>query len=85
MDPKDRRNLKNISLEHYRELESEMHTELMGICRRYVSQLGLVSLMGILDVVKQETQELEQHTKKSYELYDDNEKPKNKAKESSFF
>ena len=53
------------SLEEYRAAETELHTELMGITRRYISKLGIVSLMGILDIVKQETRELEKATRKN--------------------
>ncbi len=53
------------SLEEYRAAETELHTELMGITRRYISKLGVVSLMGILDIVKQETRELEKATRKN--------------------
>lgn len=53
------------SLEEYRVAETELHTELMGITRRYISKLGIVSLMGILDIVKQETRELEKATRKN--------------------
>ena len=53
------------SLEEYRAAETELHTELMGITRRYISKLGIVSLIGILDIVKQETRELEKATRKN--------------------
>jgi len=53
------------SLEEYRAAETELHTELMGITRRYISKLGIVSLTGILDIVKQEIRELEKATRKN--------------------
>jgi len=53
-----------ITLEKYRALELQMHRELMDICRRYITELGIVSIMGILDIVKQETVELERATNK---------------------
>ena len=31
----------------------------MKICRNYITELGIISIMGILDLVKQETIELE--------------------------
>ena len=54
------------TLEEYRTLENQLHHELMNTCRKYISGLGIVSIMGILDVVKQETIELERATKKSF-------------------
>jgi len=52
------------SLEEYREAETEFHTGLMNISRRYISKLSIVSMMGVLDVVKQEIREFEKATKK---------------------
>jgi len=53
-----------ITLEKYKALELQMHRELMGVCRKYISELGIVSIMGILDIVKQETVELERAANK---------------------
>jgi hypothetical protein len=53
----------DMSLEEYRTLEIQLHTELMKICRKYMNELGIVSIMGIIDIVKQETVELERATK----------------------
>jgi len=52
------------TLEEYRTLETELHRELMKICREYINNLGIVSIMGILDIVKQEAVELERATRK---------------------
>ncbi len=52
------------TLEEYRALETELHRELMKICREYINDLGIVSIMGILDIVKQEAIELEKATRK---------------------
>ena len=63
------------SMEEYRAAESEYHTELMGISRRYISKLGIVSLVGVLDIVKQEIMELEKATKKNLDQQDTKQKP----------
>ena len=52
------------TLEQHRVLEAELHRELMNICRKYVNDLGIISLMGMLDIVKQETIELEKAKRK---------------------
>jgi len=57
----------SIDINDYRALEIEFHTELMKICRRYINELGIVSIIGILDIVKQETIELEGATRKNIE------------------
>ena len=54
------------SLEDYRQLEVQLHLELMNTCRKYISKLGIVSIMGILDIIKQEAIELERATKKTF-------------------
>lgn len=55
----------NMTLSKYRQLEMQLHIELMNTCRKYMSQLGILSIMGILDVVKQESIELEGATRKN--------------------
>ncbi len=42
------------SLEEHKSLEVGLHRELMSICRRYVNDIGIISVVGILDLVKQE-------------------------------
>jgi len=56
--------LEGITLEEYRALEVELHRDLMKVCRKYINELGIVSIMGILDIVKQESVELEKATSK---------------------
>jgi len=51
------------TLDEYRQLEVKLHLELTNTCRKYISHLGIVSIMGILDIVKQETVELERATR----------------------
>ena len=60
------------TLEQYAALEVGLHRDLMKICRSYMNELSIVSIMGILDIVKQETVELYRATKKNI----DHEKPK---------
>ena len=54
----------DITLKDYRALEIELHRDLMKACRKYITELGIVSIMGILDIVKQEAMELEKATNK---------------------
>lgn len=53
------------ALEEYKALEVELHRDLMKVCRRYINEIGIVSIMGILDIVKQEAIELERATRKN--------------------
>jgi len=64
----------NKSLREYRALEATLHRDLMSCSRRYLNELGIVSIVGIMDIVKQEIIELERATKRSVDtLQDDNE------------
>lgn len=56
--------IKSRTLEEYRQLEIQLHLELMNTCKKYISQLGIISMMGILDTVKQEVIELDRATRK---------------------
>ena len=52
-------------LNDYKAVEIAFHRDLMDISRKYMSQLNLVSLIGTLETVKQETIELIKATNKS--------------------
>jgi len=56
----------NKSLDEYRKYEVQLHLELTNACRKYMAKLGIVSVIGILDIVKQESIELERATKKTF-------------------
>jgi len=51
------------TLNEYRNLETMLHRELLNSCRKYMNHLGIVSIVGIIDIVKQEAIELEKATK----------------------
>ena len=57
----------NVSgtLKDYKTYEIQLHRELINSCRKYSNSLSIVSILGILDIVKQETIELEHATKKT--------------------
>ena len=38
--------INTTTLDEYRQLEMQLHLELMNACRKYISQLGIVSIMG---------------------------------------
>lgn len=72
------------TIEDYRAAEAEYHTELMSVTRRYSSRLGIVSLMGVIDIVKQEVIELEKATQKNLDQHDTKQK-KVDFQESDYF
>jgi len=53
----------NDTLKNYKTYEIQLHRELINSCRKYTNTLSIVSILGILDIVKQETIELEHATK----------------------
>lgn len=50
---------KDLPLEEYKNSEIHLYGELVKICRRYSGVLDIISLLGILEMVKQEIKELE--------------------------
>ena len=73
------------SIEDYRNAETELHTELMAISRKYITKLGIVSLMGVLDIVKQEVRELERATRKNFDDKEETKQKKVVIKGSDYF
>ena len=43
----------NLDLKEYKSKETRLYGELMKICRSYSDELNLISVLGILDIVKQ--------------------------------
>ena len=53
------------TLENYRAMESSLHRDLMQCSRKYLNHLGIISIVGIIDIVKSEIIELEKATSKN--------------------
>lgn len=49
----------DMTLEDYRAVQVRFHMDLMKVCRRYINELDIVSILGIIDIVKRETIDLE--------------------------
>ena len=69
------------TLEEYKATEFEFHSDLMNVCRKYIHQIGIASIIGIIDIVKNETIDLESVTRPVVE----HEKQKTEAADNSFF
>jgi hypothetical protein len=54
------------SHKNYKDYEVQLHRELTNSCRKYSNTLSIVSILGILEIVKQETIEFEQATKNTF-------------------
>ena len=55
-------------LDEYRQHEKNLRLELMNVCRKYMQKISIVSIMGVIDLVKQDTLELEKVTKTDVEI-----------------
>ena len=53
----------NLDLKEYKSKETRLYGELMKICRSYSDELNLISVLGILDIVKQEIKDLDKTDK----------------------
>jgi len=53
------------SYERLKALETSFHRDLMNNCRKYLNHIGIISVLGIIDLVKQEVVELEHATKRN--------------------
>jgi len=57
--------MESMDISGYKEMEVGFHRDLMNVCRRYISHLNLVSVVGTIETVKQEVVELIRATSKS--------------------
>lgn len=53
------------TLEEYQRAEAMFHTEIMNVCRKYVTKLNLVSMLGIVEIATDEIRELDKATKRN--------------------
>ncbi len=51
----------------YKAMETRLYGELIKSCRRYHKQLSIISIVGILDLVKQEIMDLDKTDFKVHE------------------
>ena len=48
-----------MTVKEYKTLETRLYGELMKTCRRYSNELHLISILGILEIVKDEIRDLD--------------------------
>ena len=46
-------------IKRYRQMEARLYGDLMKVCRRYGSELNIISVLGIIEIVKSELKELD--------------------------
>lgn len=64
MNDKGTQGQEDLPLEEYKTLETRLYGELMRSCQRYFTKLRIISILGILDFVKQEVWNLERENMK---------------------
>lgn len=65
MDEREELNQNDMSDDEYSVLESRLYGELMRSCQKYMSKIRIISILGVLDFVRQDVINLE---KKNREL-----------------
>lgn len=51
-----------LQLDEYRAMETKLYGELAKSCQSYSTKLSIISVVGILDIVKQEVKDLDKET-----------------------
>jgi len=51
--------VEKLQLDEYKSMETRLYGELIKSCRRYSNKLSIISIVGILDLVKQELMDLD--------------------------
>ena len=67
MNGKETQDFEDLPVEEYEDyktLETRLYGELIRSCQRYGTKLRLISILGILDYVKQEIMDLEKENMK---------------------
>ena len=59
MDEGGEQTFDTMSEDEYRTLETRLYGEILKSCRRYSHQLNMISILGILEMVKYEMKDLE--------------------------
>lgn len=64
MNEKRIQGFEDLPEEEYKTLETRLYGELMRSCQRYSTKLRIISILGILDFVKQEIMDFEKENMK---------------------
>ena len=51
--------VEKMQLDEYKSMETRLYGELVKSCQSYSTKLSIISIVGILDLVKQEIKDLE--------------------------
>ena len=59
MEREETQVVEKLQLDEYKSMETRLYGELIKSCRRYSNKLSIISIVGILDLVKQELMDLD--------------------------
>ena len=59
MEKEETQVVEKLQLDEYKSMETRLYGELIKSCRRYSNKLSIISIVGILDLVKQELMDLD--------------------------
>ena len=59
MELEESRVVEKLQLDEYKSMETKLYWELVKSCQSYSVELSIISIIGILDLVKQEIKDLD--------------------------
>ncbi len=62
MEKEEAPEVEKMQLHEYKSMETKLYGELVKSCQSYGTKLSIISVVGILDIVKQEIKDLDKET-----------------------
>jgi len=59
MEQEESQAVEKLQLDEYKSMETKLYGELVKSCQSYSAELSIISIIGILDLVKQEIKDLD--------------------------
>jgi len=59
MEKEETHVVEKLQLDEYKSMETKLYGELVKSCQSYSTKLSIISIVGILDLVKQEIKDLD--------------------------
>ena len=59
MENKEVSVVEKMQLDEYKSMETKLYGEIVKSCRSYSTKLSIISIVGILDLIKQEIKDLD--------------------------
>ena len=59
MEKEETQVVEKLQLDEYKSMETKLYGEIVKSCRSYSTKLSIISIVGILDLIKQEIKDLD--------------------------